>query len=107
MVDAMTAIRLPERELDRFCRRWKISELALFGSVLRSDFGPDSDIDVLVTFEADARWSLLDHIQMEEELSSILGRKVDLISKRAVERSENWIRRQEILHTAQIVYATR
>ena len=107
MVGAVTAIRLPEREIDAFCRRWRISELALFGSVLRPDFGPQSDIDALVTFAPDARWSLLDHIQMEEELGSILGRKVDLVSKRAVERSENWIRRQEILQTAQVVYAAR
>lgn len=101
------AFALPKGELADFCRRWKISELALFGSALRHDFRPESDVDVLVTFEADAQWSLLDHIRMEEELSSILGRKVDLISKRALERSENWIRRQEILQTAQIVYASR
>lgn len=99
------AIRLPERELANWCRRWKVSELALFGSVLRQDFGPDSDVDVLVSFEADAQWSLLDHIRMEEELSSILGRPVDLVSKRAVERSENRIRRRAILQTAQVVYA--
>ena len=101
------AFALPEGELADFCRRWKISELALFGSALHHDFRPDSDVDVLVTFEADAQWSLLDHIRMEEELSSIVGRKVDLISKRALERSENWIRRREILQTAQVVYAAR
>ncbi len=56
-----------------FCRRWKITEFALFGSVLRDDFRPDSDVDVLVTFAPDAEWSLFDHLDMEEELSVILG----------------------------------
>ena len=99
------AIRLPERELAEWCRRWRVNELALFGSVLRPDFGPESDVDVLIAFEADVRWSLLDHIQMEQELSAILGRRVDLVSKRSIERSENWIRRRAILETAQVVYA--
>lgn len=101
-----SAIPLPREEIAAFCRRWRINELALFGSVVSQDF-PQSDIDVLVTFAASADWSLLDHIQMEEELSSILGRKVDLVSRRAIERSENWIRRQSILQAAEVVYASR
>ena len=88
-----------------FCRKWKIAELALFGSVLRDDFRPDSDVDVLVSFAPDADWSLLDHLAMEEELAGILGRKVDLVSRRAVERSANRIRRQAILGSAEVVYA--
>ena len=87
-----------------FCRRWKITEFALFGSVLRDDFRPDSDVDVLVTFAPDAEWSLFDHLDMEEELSVILGRKVDLVSRRAIERSDNWIRRKSILSTAEPIY---
>ena len=98
-------ISLPRERIAEFCRRWKIRELALFGSVLREDFGPDSDIDVLVTFASDADWSLLDHVQRQDELGTILGRKVDLLSRRAVERSENWIRRRAILESAEIVYA--
>jgi hypothetical protein len=90
-----------------FCHRWKIIELALFGSVLRDDFGPDSDFDMLVTFAADAEWSLLDHFRMEQELEALLRRKVDLVSRRAIERSKNWIRRKEILSTAQTVYVSR
>jgi len=101
------AIPWPSPEIADFCRRWRIIELALFGSVLRDDFQPDSDVDVLVTFAPSASWSLLDHIQMEQELSAILGRGVDLISKRAVERSTNWIRRQAILGSAEVVYAAR
>ncbi len=94
----------PEDKLEAFCRRWKIRELALFGSILRDDFGPDSDVDVLVEFDADAEWGLLDHIQMQQELQALLGREVDLISKRAVERSENWIFRQEVLSTAKVIF---
>jgi len=91
--------------LVQFCRRWKIRELSLFGSVLRDDVRPDSDIDVLVTFHPDAEWSLFDHIAMEEELSSLMERQVDLVSRKAVERSHNWIRRKGILETAVPYYA--
>jgi hypothetical protein len=89
------------------CRKWKIAELSLFGSVLREDFRPDSDIDLLVTFSRDEEWSLLDHMAMEEELSAIFGRKVDLVSRKAIERSENYIRRNAILETAQPCYVSR
>jgi hypothetical protein len=99
------AIPWPSQEIADFCRRWRIIELALFGSVLRDDFQPDSDVDVLVAFAPGASWSLLDHVQMEQELSAILGRGVDLVSKRAVERSTNWIRRQAILGSAEVMYA--
>ncbi|MBS3933512.1 MAG: nucleotidyltransferase domain-containing protein [Truepera sp.] len=94
---------LPTNDIRRFCRRWKIRELALFGSALRIDFSPGSDIDVLVTFEDDADWGLLAHIQMQQELAGLLHRPIDLISKRALERSPNWIRREAILSTAQII----
>jgi len=90
-----------------FCRRWKIVELSLFGSVLRDDFRPDSDIDVLVSFASDAEWSLFDHVAMEDELTAMIGRKVDLLSRRAIERSENWIRRKAILGSAEAVYVAR
>ena len=98
-------INLPKVQINEFCDRWKIRELALFGSVLRDDFRPDSDIDVLVTFCPNADWSLLDRVKMQQELGNILERKVDLVSKRAIERSHNWIRRREILETAKIIYA--
>lgn len=103
----LSTVTIPDDQFADFCRHWKINELSLFGSALREDFGPDSDVDLLVTFAPDADWSLLDHIQMEEELSVLLNRKVDLVSKRAVERSENWIRRRAILETAQVLYAAR
>ncbi len=96
---------LSEDILSRFCQRWKIRELALFGSVLREDFRPDSDVDVLVTFDMDADWSLLDHVQIQKDLEALLGREVDLVSRRGIERSANWIRRQAILDTAKTIYA--
>ena len=71
------------------------------GSALREDFRPDSDLDLLVRFAREADWSLMDHVAMEEELTGILGRKVDLVSQRAIERSSNWIRRKAILETAE------
>ncbi len=100
-------IPIDRDKIAEFCRRWKIIEFALFGSVLRDDFRPDSDVDVLVTFAPDAEWSLFDHLDMEEELSVILGRKVDLVSRRAIERSDNWIRRKAILSTAEPIYVAR
>lgn len=98
-------IFLDREKIGEFCRRWKITEFALFGSVLRHDFRPDSDVDVLVSFAPDAEWSLLDHISMEDELSAMLGRKVELVSRRAIERSANWIRRKAILEDAEPYYA--
>jgi hypothetical protein len=100
-------LRVTEGQLADFCQRWQITELAFFGSVLRDDFGPDSDVDMLVTFAPSTEWSLLDHVRMQEELAALLGREVDLVSRQAIERSENWIRRKEIQRTAQVVYASR
>jgi len=98
-------ISVPGQVLAEFCRRWSVIELALFGSVLREDFRPNSDVDVLITYAPDARVSLLDEVRMEEELSGIFGRKVDLVSRHAVESSHNWIRRKAILESAEVIYA--
>jgi predicted nucleotidyltransferase len=103
MSNLVTAI--PLDEIAGFCQRWKIRELALFGSALRDDFGPDSDLDILVTFATGADWGMLDHVQMQQELQALLQRNIDLISKRALERSRNWLRRQEILSTAQVLFS--
>ena len=97
--------RLPRQDLAAFCKRWQIAELALFGSVLRDDFGPESDIDVLVSFLPEAKHGLLDLVAMEEELGRLLGRKVDLVSRRGIERSRNYIRRRAILDSAKVIYA--
>jgi hypothetical protein len=103
----LSNIELPIEKIQEFCDRWQISELAVFGSVLRDDFRPDSDIDVLVTFAPDAKRGLTETLQMKEELQNVLGRKVDFIVKAAIEQSENWLRRKNILESAQVVYATR
>ena len=101
-----TNVDIAEEKIIDFCQRWRIDELALFGSVLRDDFNPDSDLDVLVTFAPEADWSLIDQLQIEQELANLLGREIDLFSKSAVEQSHNWLRRQEILNTAQVIYAS-
>jgi hypothetical protein len=103
----MIQIALPEAKVGEFCRKWKITELALFGSVLREDFRPGSDIDVLVSFEPQARWSLMDVVEMGSELEAVLGRKVDLVERRAIEQGENYIRGQRILSSAEPVYVAR
>jgi len=95
---------IPMSEIAKFCQRWKIRELALFGSALRDDFSPDSDLDVLIDFDRDADWGLLEHSQMQQELQGLLQRSVDLITKRALVHSANWLRRREILDTAQVVF---
>jgi len=100
----VTPLDLPRMANEAFCRRWRITELALFGSILGDNFGPESDVDFLVAFAPDARWTLFDLVEMEEELGALLGRPVDLVSKRAVERSENWIRRRAILEAARPYY---
>ena len=95
---------IPRDQIVTFCRRWKIRELALFGSALRDDFTANSDVDLLVTFSPDAEWGLLDHIAMQHELQDMLHRPVDLVSRRALERSQNWLRRQEILSSSRILF---
>lgn len=101
------AIELDRDRIEEFCRRWKVNELALFGSVLKpSDFRADSDVDFLASFAADDGWSLFDHMQMEEELARIVGRNVDLLTRPSVERSHNWIRRRNILESARVIYVS-
>jgi len=89
--------------LAEFCRRWKVTELALFGSVLRDDFGPGSDVDVLVSFAPDAGWNLFDLVEMQEELKAIFGREVDLVERDGL---RNPFRRRSILSNMEIVYGT-
>mgnify|MGYP001560233153 FL=1 len=99
-------IDLPKDKIADFCRKWKVHEFALFGSVLRDDFRPDSDVDVLVDFKPDARRSLYDIGTMVDDLQNIFGRKVDLLTKKAVEQSRNYIRRKEILSSVEVVYVS-
>lgn len=99
-----TRIEIDRGKVADFCRYWKITEFSLFGSVLRDDFGPGSDVDVLVTFAPDADLSLWDHVRMEEDLSALLGRPTEIIERSVIERSENWIRRKAILSSAEAYY---
>jgi hypothetical protein len=93
--------KIDKAKVVEFCHKWKITELSFFGSVLRDDFSDDSDVDVLVKFTEDAGWSAFDHFNAEDELSKILGRKVDLVSLSAIEEQDNWLRKRHILNSAQ------
>ncbi|NJL92179.1 MAG: nucleotidyltransferase family protein [Coleofasciculaceae cyanobacterium SM2_1_6] len=104
MLRQQLKINIPQQELVLFCRKWKIKEMSFFGSVLRDDFRLDSDIDILVSFEDQSTWGILELVRMKRELEILLGREVDLLTKKSIEESHNWIRRQEILGTAQVVY---
>jgi predicted nucleotidyltransferase len=95
-------INLPREMIVEFCRRWKVTEFSLFGSVLRDDFRPDSDVDVLVSLAPDAHRSLYEWVDMIEELKRIFGRKVDLVEKEAL---RNPFRRHHILHNREVIYA--
>ena len=98
-------IAIPADGLAAFCEHWQVAELALFGSVVREDFGPESDVDVLITFDPRARHTLFDIVRMQDELSRVFDREVDLVTRAAVEGSRNYIRRRAILESAQVVYA--
>jgi predicted nucleotidyltransferase len=99
-------ISIDPAAIETFCKKWKIIEFAFFGSVLRDDFRPDSDVDVLVTFEPSADRTLWDFIDAQEELQQILGREVSFIERKTVEHSRNYIRRNHILSTAKPYYVS-
>jgi predicted nucleotidyltransferase len=88
-----------------FCRRWKIKQLAVFGSAAAGVLGPDSDIDLLATFAPGAEWTMFDHYRMENELAELFNRDVDLVNIRALEENPNRIYHQQILNSAKVVYA--
>ncbi len=95
-------IPLPMDRIADFCRRWKIAEFSFFGSVVRDDFRPDSDIDVLVTFELDAPWSAFELVAMRDELSAIFARDVDLVEESFI---RNPYRRASILRDKRVLHA--
>ena len=95
---------ISQEEIIRFCRRWKVRELALFGSAVRADFTAGSDVDVLVSFQESTDWGLFDHVQMRLDLVDIFKRKVDLVTRRALEQSQNDLLRERILNTAKVIY---
>ena len=95
--------RLPRKKIAEFCKRWSITDFSLFGSVLREDFTPDSDIDVLVSIDPGAHIGLFEIARMQIELENIFKRPVDLVEKEGL---RNPYRRYEILRTAQVIYAS-
>ena len=97
-------ISIPKEKVVDFCERWNIAELAFFGSVLRDDFGPESDIDVLVNLRSGTSHRISSILHMEKELGGILGREVDLVFRSDVERSRNYLRREAVLKSAEVFY---
>jgi predicted nucleotidyltransferase len=96
-------IPISHPKLFELCKRWKITELALFGSVLSDDFRTDSDVDVLVTFDPDANWSLFDLVELQAELKALFGREVDLVEREGL---RNPFRRRSILSSLEVVYGS-
>lgn len=99
-------LEVSEQALRQLCRNWKISRLEIFGSALTGQLRPDSDIDLLVEFEPDEQWSLMDLARAEEDFSLLFGRRADLVVRKSLERSVNWIRREAILSSTEMVYVT-
>jgi Predicted nucleotidyltransferases len=93
--------------IEDFCKRWGIIEFSLFGSTLRDDFNPSSDLDIMVAFSPKVKWGLFDHVKMEQELAEVFNRKIDLFTKESIEHTHNWMLRREILGTAEVIYETR
>jgi hypothetical protein len=103
----MVAIQtlVPYERIASFCKRWQVIEFSLFGSAVRDDFSSQSDIDALVSFAPKSTWGLFDHIQMKQELKMLFGREVDLVTRKALEQSQNGLLRSEILNTAKVLYS--
>jgi len=100
----MHPLNISIEALSKFCQKWHIEKMSLFGSALRDDFKPESDLDFLVSFLDAADWGMLDHIAMKQELECLSGRNVDLVTENGLNRSANWIRQREIRQTAQQIY---
>lgn len=107
LTDLQQRLNLKTTEIKQICQQWQITELALFGSVLREDFRSDSDIDVLVSFAENAKITFFDLDAIENQLSQLFNRPVDLVTKKAIQKSHNWIRRQNILNDSQVIYEQR
>lgn len=95
-------IPIPEDRIAEFCRKWRVTEFSLFGSVLREDFGPESDVDVLVVFEPGRTTTLEEWLDMEDQLQEMFGREIDLVERRLL---DNPFRRHHILNNRRVIYA--
>ena len=104
-VDNPLARKLPLDKIAEICRTYDVVELSIFGSVMRDDFGPESDIDFMAVIRNDEYGPWMSRVQqLEKALSELVGREVDVVTKESVQQSENWIRRSRILETAQVIY---
>jgi predicted nucleotidyltransferase len=101
------SLPITDSQISDFCRRYEIVELALFGSVVREDFGPESDIDFLATYAPDKRWQPWGDLPEQAEMEALLGRRVDWITKKMIESSANPIFRRAVLSEAEVIYAAR
>ncbi|NEQ48071.1 MAG: DNA polymerase subunit beta [Leptolyngbya sp. SIOISBB] len=91
-------------DLAAFCQRWDIAELSLFGSILRNDFSASSDVDILISYFPQKTKGLLALVRIKDELETLIGREVDVMTKQSIDQSRNWLRRRHILDSAQVVY---
>ncbi|MDJ0601499.1 MAG: nucleotidyltransferase domain-containing protein [Crocosphaera sp.] len=107
MAKVYERLKITPETLVKFCQENQIKELAVFGSILRDDFNENSDIDLLVSYQPTAKRGLIQKIQMTETLKLLFNRDVDLVSKKAIENSHNWIRRHNILDSAEVIYVER
>ena len=98
--------KLAEEAIAKFCQRWKIEEFYLFGSVLREDFSEKSDIDVMLKFSPDARLGFK-FVTLCEELETLFKRNVDVITKKGIEKTDNWIVQENILNSTKLIYAQK
>ena len=103
MLAEIPNLHIDEAALRAFCEKWGVAELAVFGSILRDDFGPESDVDFLVTFRPGERWTITDLVRMERALAELLGREVDLVERAAVEENPDPGLRREILGNARLL----
>jgi predicted nucleotidyltransferase len=107
MTHAISGLKvdLPLDAIESICRKYGVEELSVFGSVLRDDFRVDSDVDFLVRFKnGDAGPWGYKFEELSDELSALLGREVDIVDKSGIEQSENYLRREHVLHSAQVIY---
>ena len=103
---AIKNINIPQEKLKEICSDYSIKELSIFGSVLRSDFNSESDVDLLIEFEPDMRISLFDIVDLKKEFEKVFGREVDIVTKNAIKRSRNHLRRKGILENYKVIYAS-
>lgn len=96
---------IDQEAIAAFCNRWRVTELALFGSAARGELRPESDVDLLVSFQPDAPHTFFDMHAMQEELEAMFGRKVDLLERDTIERSRNTLRRENILSHVEVLHA--